>query len=169
MNHYLYNPDKDDNAILILEYANNRTVMDLINENKEFGLNDQLTYTIFSQVLKGVEFLHNKNISHRDLKNENFLIFDGCVKISDFAMSHIENDQINNKFYTNNTMLTYMPPKEMNNFEYDIWCLGISIYEMLHGRLPWYYNEFTNKMRYEFDVVYKKDIDEDLKDLLVSK
>jgi serine/threonine protein kinase len=144
-----YQIDKDV-SVLIFEYAKFHTVMDLINKKKESGLPLLIIYCIFSQIVEGVKFLHSKKIAHRDLKNENFLIAEnGSIKLCDFEISidlsgddYAKKETILNIF--NHLTKEYRLPKikesaDLNNinwFSYDIWCIGIALYELLEGKIP---------------------------------
>ncbi len=81
--------------------------------------------------------MHEKNIIHRDIKPENILFdSDFNVKLCDFGWScFLQNDD---DFRTSICgTYEYMSPEIVNNYTHnkkvDIWCLGILLYEMLHG------------------------------------
>ena len=87
----------------------------------------------------GVQFIHSKNIVHRDIKTENFLVFtrDGklLVKLSDFgAAKELANLQAG----TNTGTFNYMAPERLEKqavctIESDVWSLGCVFYEAMTG------------------------------------
>ncbi|RMX70252.1 hypothetical protein KXD40_000744 [Peronospora effusa] len=152
------------------------------------------------QLLLGLEYLHENNICHRDLKPENILIGqDGTYKIADFGVAHFfEEDDKDSKAkvtcgaapssivtpqrkgYVSTTAGTYafMGPETLKGGEYsayaaDIWALGITIYALAYGRIPFYdpdvmtLFEMIEKNPIEFDNgAEKNSTDEGLVELL---
>nr|CAB3266649.1 serine/threonine-protein kinase 17A-like [Phallusia mammillata] len=126
--------------VLILEYAAGGEIFDYC-----VGLKDAFSETkvrqLFRQILEAVDFLHDRNIVHLDLKPQNILLTDekdGDIKLVDFGLSkHLsENLEIREILGTPD----YVAP-EVLNFEpistsTDIWSLGVVCYVMLTGVSP---------------------------------
>lgn len=95
---------------------------------------------IFSQIVKAVNFLHNNNIIHCDLKLENIIIDkDGYIKITDFDLSRIcQNELLVDSLVGT---LQYIAPESYDIQVYskksDIWCLGIIFHMLLTMDLPY--------------------------------
>ena len=95
---------------------------------------------IFIQIMEGLNYIHQKNVAHRDMKLENLLLDSNLnVKIIDFGFS-IENlrDKTMNIFCGTPS---YMAPELASKKEYyghltDIWAAGILLYVMLAGYFP---------------------------------
>lgn len=86
-----------------------------------------------------LEYLKQKGIIHRDLKPDNYLLdADGYVHLTDFNVSiQIQPDkEIKNYAGTAPYMAPEVIQRKPYSFEIDLWSLGVTIYEMLTGRLP---------------------------------
>jgi serine/threonine-protein kinase len=125
--------------VLVLEYVNGRTLASRLRAQGPLPLDKALD--ILEQVLRGVEHMHKAGVVHRDLKPSNiFVTVDGAVKIMDFGVARIldQNDpgQTNAMVGT----LLYISPEQINgretDFRSDIYTLGVTLFETVTGRLP---------------------------------
>ena len=96
----------------------------------------------FSEVLLGLEYLHNRNILYRDLKLENILLDeDGHVRLTDFGVSKLSDDN-DQKFTSLVGTKEYFSPemikREGHGKPYDFYSLGCVLYIMLTGTLPYF-------------------------------
>jgi serine/threonine protein kinase len=96
----------------------------------------------FSEILLGMEYLHNLNIVYRDLKPENVLLdIDGHVRITDFGLSKEEINKAG-KSYSFCGSPEYMSPEMLKGLghgrEVDYYSIGALLYEMLTGNSPFY-------------------------------
>ena len=120
----------------LLEYASNGCLLFYIHARE--GLPERLALRFFYQTARAVEYMHKNNLLHRDIKPENILLNkDFNVKLCDFGWScYLEEDD-----YRTSVCGTYeyMSPEILGNQYHtnkvDIWCLGILLYEMLHGNI----------------------------------
>lgn len=69
-----------------MEYCPEGSLADIMRNRKEVFKENNISQ-IMGQVLEGLEFLHQRNIVHRDIKASNLLMKDGVVKIADFGVS----------------------------------------------------------------------------------
>lgn len=94
----------------------------------------------FHQILRGVKYIHDQRVVHRDLKLENFFISEQMtVKIGDFGLATALSVQKRRKSVCGTPH--YMAPeiyasKDGYSFEIDLWSLGIIAFLLLVGRFP---------------------------------
>lgn len=142
-----------------------------------------LTYSLssiyFSQVLSAVEYLHNNNILHNDIKPENILINDKECVLSDFGMSYMVEDKYQDQFNLVGTYEYASPELLYNegfNYKNDIYSLGLVLCEMMiHNN---FFNLHENHSQGAiYNLAYEKSkilnlanlkLDKDLKNLILQ-
>lgn len=124
---------------IVLEYCPGGSLKDLIEKKKT--LDKELFISISKQILNAISHLHEKNISHGDIKPANILFDDYYrPKIGDFGMAQYHEDQF---FLKSSYMCSpaYASPevllrKPYNPFKADMWSFGVMCYHMAMGTLP---------------------------------
>jgi serine/threonine protein kinase len=131
---------KDDfNYYVVIECCPNGELFRYIAERGR--LKEQEARPLIRQLLEALEYLHQNRVAHRDLKPENILIGEnGYVKISDFGLSRYVDE--NGLVKTPCGSLCYASPECLSRAPYDgrkndIWSLGVTVFAMLTGQLPW--------------------------------
>ncbi|CAD8170966.1 unnamed protein product [Paramecium pentaurelia] len=127
-NEYLY---------MLLEYCNGGCLF--TNIQLSGPLREEKAHKYFVQIVQAVQYLHQKNFLHRDIKLSNLLLtHDDQIKLADFTWS----TSLSMGYVAPQICgtLEYMPPEVIKNGfqneKLDIWSLGIVLYEMLHNDLP---------------------------------
>lgn len=96
---------------------------------------------IASQVAQGLDAAHKQGVVHRDIKSSNIMLTsDGQVRILDFGLAHVAGGTETSKTTKSVGTAAYMSPEQARGAKVDhradIWALGVVMYEMLTGKLP---------------------------------
>uniref|UniRef100_A0A158P9M2 Protein kinase domain-containing protein n=1 Tax=Angiostrongylus cantonensis TaxID=6313 RepID=A0A158P9M2_ANGCA len=138
-----------EKIILVMEYASGGELYDYVSH---FGsLPESEARRIFRQITSAVLYCHKHQVAHRDLKLENILLDqDNNAKIADFGLS--------NYFGTKSLLTTfcgsplYASPEIINGTPYkgpevDCWSLGILLYTLVYGSMPFDGRDFNRMVR----------------------
>ena len=136
----MYDVGEDDgNYFIVMEYIDGKTLKSLIKKRGALSLPEVID--IMLQLTSAIACAHDSYIIHRDIKPQNVLILeDGRVKITDFGIAIALNSA--ELTQTNSVMgsVHYLPPEQANGrgatIKSDIYSLGILMYELLTGKLP---------------------------------
>ncbi|KNZ44308.1 hypothetical protein VP01_92g13 [Puccinia sorghi] len=141
---YLDSSADDSFFNIFLEYVPGGSVSTLLKNYGSFE--EALVNTFTRQILEGLNYLHSKEIIHRDIKGANILVDNkGVIKISDFGISKRVEDNLLSTARIHRPSLQgsvfWMAPEVVKQTSYtrkaDIWSLGCLIVEMLTGEHPW--------------------------------
>ena len=136
----MYDVGEDDgNLYIVMEYVDGKNLKQLIKRRTKLSLTEVVD--IMKQLTDGISHAHDSFIIHRDIKPQNMLILDnGLVKITDFGIAvALNSTQLTQ---TNSVMgsVHYLPPEQAAGkgatFKSDIYSLGIMMYELITGKLP---------------------------------
>ncbi len=125
-------------TFLAMAYIEGRTVKDKLKE-RPLKLEEALDIAV--QSAGGLQAAHKKGVVHRDIKSANLMVTpEGVVKIMDFGLAQLAEQSQLTKTATILGTPAYMSPeqarRERADRRADIWSLGVVIYEMVTGRLP---------------------------------
>ncbi len=124
--------------VVIMEFVSGPSLRDLMNDAPQ-GMGPQKTAYLIREIAKGLDYLHECGIVHRDLKPGNIFYEDGYVKIGDYGLSKQIGASQNSAHTITVGTVHYMAP-EIGSGRYDrsidIYALGVMLYEMLTGSLP---------------------------------
>ena len=167
-NHKILNFEREVMILFKLKHDNIARLIDILQDSlnyyifselceidleiyiQKFGkFDEEYAKKLFFQIVEGINYMHELNIAHRDLKPSNILLFNqyNSIKITDFGFSR---EIIYNSL--SETMcgtLSFASPEIIKCENYDpiksdIWSLGIILYVMVFGRLPWIFKNISS-------------------------
>lgn len=125
--------------VLVMEHVEGQTIAQMLRAQGPLPMARAVRY--FEQALRGIEHMHRHGVVHRDLKPSNiFITADEQVKLMDFGVARIidQNDTAQNGTMVGT--LLYISPEQINgretDFRSDVYTLGVSLFETITGRLP---------------------------------
>jgi len=130
--------DSGDQPFIAMEYVEGETLRE---KTRRGPLPLEEALAVASQVAEGLEAAHRKGVIHRDIKSSNIMITDkGQAKIMDFGLAKLRGgSSLTGEGATLGTV-AYMSPEQARgekvDLRTDIWSLGVVLYEMLSGELP---------------------------------
>ncbi|HRH43274.1 MAG TPA: serine/threonine-protein kinase [Pyrinomonadaceae bacterium] len=127
----------DEQVVFISEYAPDGSLADLLKREGQISIEDAVRFTI--GITAGLEFLHSRRIIHRDLKPANILLQGETPRLADFGISHALQTSVSSRSEHIKGTFSYMPPEAFDgkrNEQTDIWSVGVILYQMLRGSLP---------------------------------
>ncbi|XP_008067325.1 interferon-induced, double-stranded RNA-activated protein kinase isoform X2 [Carlito syrichta] len=118
-----------------MEFCDRGTLAKWIDDRMGEKPEKALVLEFFEQITTGVDYIHSKNLIHRDLKPLNiFLVDEKQIKIGDFGL--VTSLKYDEKRTHNTGTLQYMSPEQISSQEYgkevDIYALGLILAELLH-------------------------------------
>ncbi len=124
---------------IIMEYVAGASLKELINSSAPFPVDKGAN--IAAQILAGLEYAHRSGLIHRDIKPQNVLITpEGGVKVTDFGIAKSVSDLGLTEAGLALGTAHYFSPEQAKGErvvpQSDIYAVGVTLYEMLTGRLP---------------------------------
>ena len=142
-----YNTFKsNDYLFFLLEFIDGINLREYLNNKKKENLRNLYEVSFFGAILFNVlNYLQNKRILHRDLKPENLMIGkNGYLKVIDFGIAKDLNNDNKNKHFSIVGTTHYLAPEiiEGKNYSFgiDYWSVGIILYEIFYGFVPFGFN-----------------------------
>ncbi|CAG8483948.1 234_t:CDS:1 [Paraglomus occultum] len=181
--------ETDYATFVFAEYCSGGTLLNYIKsfDNNRPGIPESMAHEIFKQIASSVRYLHkDMRLVHKDIKLDNILHYgDGIWKLGDFGLTEFQNAGANgfsnvsdDKSDPAGGSLAYCSPEQLRSKtsirdpKSDIWSLGVVLYAMLTGQLP-FNDAFQPRLqfkilngRYDESLLDDANVSEDCKDLL---
>lgn len=134
--------ETESGFFMVMEYVESKPLSQYLQENGPFNIKD--TISISKQLLNAIGHAHKVGVIHRDIKPSNILLCDnGRIKVTDFGLAKVVEAKGPASTVTQARAgtLYYMSPEQVKGLKNvdsrsDLYSLGISIYEMIAGRVP---------------------------------
>jgi serine/threonine-protein kinase len=133
--------DDRSRVYIVMEYVEGKSLRTLLNEQKKFPIDRAVRITL--QICDALEYIHSHGVVHRDLKPENIIVdANDHIKLIDFGIAGAAGSRRLTFGKFSNTMGTpdYISPEQVKgkrgDARSDLFALGVMLYEMLTGRVP---------------------------------
>ena len=130
--------EAEERTYISMAFVEGQSLKERINQGP---LNVEEALEIAIQVAEGLEEAHKKGIIHRDIKSANIMVTGkGQAKIMDFGLAKVRGGTLVTREGTTMGTVAYMSPEQARtetvDHRTDIWSLGVVLYEMIGGQLP---------------------------------
>lgn len=151
--------EEGDDEFIVMEYIAGQTLQEKIaaetGQSNFIPIKTVLNYT--AQIVEGLQAAHRRQIIHRDIKSANVMVtLEDRIKLLDFGLAKKKEDNESDPAEQTLGTLAYMSPEQLSgktvDARTDLWSVGIILYEMLTGNLPFpgdYYRAMMYSVMYE--------------------
>ncbi len=126
---------------IVMEYIDGITLKEYLDQRKDIRWKEAVHFAV--QILRALQHAHDKGIVHRDIKPQNIMLLsDGTIKVTDFGIARLSRSEMRVTMDSKKAIGTvhYISPEqargEITDEKTDLYAVGVVLYEMLTGRLP---------------------------------
>lgn len=126
---------------IVMEYIDGITLKEYLDQRKDIRWKEAVHFTV--QILRALQHAHDKGIVHRDIKPQNIMLLsDGTIKVTDFGIARLSRNELRATIDGEKAIgsVHYISPEqargEITDEKADLYSVGVVLYEMLTGRLP---------------------------------
>src|SRR5215813_2689498 len=143
-----------DDFFMVMEFVRGQTLDDVIRA--QGAMQCDRAIEMFCMALEGIEHAHKLGIVHRDIKPANMMLTEtGSIKVMDFGIARVLGTARMTRQGNIIGTIEYMSPEQVRGLETDarsdIYSLGILLYEMLTGRVPFHSDSEFELMKSQVD------------------
>ncbi|XP_063540347.1 testis-specific serine/threonine-protein kinase 3-like isoform X2 [Cydia strobilella] len=149
---------------IVMEYAENGSLLDIIRKDQH--IDEVRGRCWFRQLVEAVDYCHERGVVHRDIKCENLLMDHGLnIKLSDFGFARGHMKPKNGIYALSETFCgsyAYASPEILKGVPYkpqdsDIWSMGVVLYAIVYGRLPFDDTNYTQLLKVQNKVSFPRE------------
>lgn len=124
---------------IVMEYVEGITLKEYIQQQGVINSREAVFFVM--QILRALQHAHDKGIVHRDIKPQNILLLEnGAIKVTDFGIARFSASETRTMTDSTIGSVHYISPEQargdITNDKADIYSVGVMLYEMLTGKLP---------------------------------
>lgn len=126
---------------IVMEYIDGITLKEYLDQRRDIRWKEAVHFTV--QILRALQHAHDKGIVHRDIKPQNIMLLsDGTIKVTDFGIARLSRSDFRATMDGEKAIgsVHYISPEqargEITDEKADIYSVGVVLYEMLTGTLP---------------------------------
>lgn len=130
----------------LMNYVHGRTLKQLSRQRNGKPMEESAVKALFEQLIEAIDYMHSKGVAHRDIKLDNIMLTaDGKAKIIDFGSCQTSwaarcTDHVGSWEYCAPEVLDRK--RSYNGYTADIWSLGVVLYALLYGQMPFTSEDF---------------------------
>lgn len=128
----------DGQVVIVSEYAPGGSLQGWLQKHGGRAPSIEAAIEMMTEILAGLEYLHEQRIIHRDLKPDNILLQRETPRLADFGIARVFKTDSHSQNLSGT--FAYMAPEAFDgkrNEQTDVWSVGVILYRMLAGHLPY--------------------------------